>query len=196
MHMRYYFRHHDDNDCLHAMGRGRRGRFGGYDDNFDPRHGGRFGGGRMFGHGDLKLVLLALISEQPRHGYELIRIIEDMFDGTYAPSPGAVYPTLTLLEEMGRASVEAGDGGRKCYAITEDGRAFLEANREEVEAVMARLDRMAHRMSRMRAPMAVRRAMHDLRHALLMRHGEWTREEAERICRILKQAAADIANGR
>ena len=72
------------------------------------RGGGRLG--RVFGHGDLKLVLLALIAEQPRHGYQLIRTIEEMFGGAYSPSPGTVYPTLTLLEEMGYARVEAQEG--------------------------------------------------------------------------------------
>ena len=83
-----------------GMGRGR-GRGRGFGDNEGEGGwggmGGRFRGGRVFGHGDLKLILLALIAEQPRHGYELIRTIEEMFDGAYAPSPGAVYPTLTLL---------------------------------------------------------------------------------------------------
>ena len=58
--------------------------------------------GRMFGTGELRLALLALIAREPRHGYELIRAIEDMTGGSYAPSPGAVYPTLQMLEEEGK----------------------------------------------------------------------------------------------
>jgi len=177
--------------------RGHRGsgdRFDGDDFGFGGRHGRGPGAGRVFGHGDLKLVLLALIAEQPRHGYELIRTIEDMFDGTYAPSPGAVYPTLTLLEEMGHARVDD-DGGRKRYVITDDGRAFLDANREAVEAVMGRMQATAKAMSRRRAPMLLRRAMHDLRHALMERRGHWDAGEAERIRAILAQAAARIRDG-
>ncbi|GAA3911950.1 PadR family transcriptional regulator [Luteimonas lutimaris] len=181
---------------------GRRGhrdagdRFDGDDFGFGGRHGRGPGAGRVFGHGDLKLVLLSLIAEQPRHGYELIRTIEDMFEGTYAPSPGAVYPTLTLLEEMGHARVdEDGTSGRKRYVITDDGRAFLDANREAVEAVMARMETTARAMSRRRAPMLLRRAMHELRHALMERRGHWDAAEAERIRAILEQAAVRIRDG-
>ncbi len=84
---------------------GRRGRHGGFGqhgdfgDWGDMQGGARRGGGRLLGHGDLKLLLLALIEQQPRHGYELIRTIEEMFLGQYSPSPGAIYPTLTMLEE-------------------------------------------------------------------------------------------------
>jgi len=181
---------------------GRRGhrdsgeRFDGDDFGFGGRHGRGPGAGRVFGHGDLKLVLLALIEEQPRHGYELIRTIEDMFDGTYAPSPGAVYPTLTLLEEMGHARVDDdGASGRKRYVITDEGRAFLDGNREAVEAVMGRMEATAKSMARRRAPMLLRRAMHDLRHALMERRGHWDAAEAERIRAILEQAAARIRDG-
>lgn len=168
-------------------GRGGRGSWGG-------RHGGRFGG-RMFGHGDLKLVLLALISEQPRHGYELIRVIEEMFDGAYAPSPGAVYPTLTLLEDMGHASVAVGEGGKKQYTITDEGRAYLEENREAVDAVMARMQAAAKMASRMAAPMALREAMHTLRHALSAHPGPWSPAEAKRVLGIIKRAADEIVGG-
>lgn len=150
----------------------------------------------MFGHGDLKLLLLSLIEQQPRHGYELIRIIEDMFHGHYSPSPGAIYPTLTMLEEMGYAEVSNEQGGRKLYAITDAGRSYLEANREEVDAVLARTERSARMAARMSAPEAVSKAMHQLKHALLMRDVDWSKVEAQRVAAIIERAATEIAAGK
>ena len=155
----------------------------------------RGGGGRMFGHGDLKLLLLALIEQQPRHGYELIRLIEEMFHGHYSPSPGAIYPTLTMLEELGHAQVENEQGGRKLYAITDAGRAFLDENRAAVEAVMSRTEQSARMAAKMSMPMSIRNAMHALKHALLMRGTDWSKAETQRVASILEKAAADIAAG-
>lgn len=167
--------------------------FGGWD---EMRGGGRRGGGgRMFGHGDLKLLLLALIEQQPRHGYELIRIIEEMFHGHYSPSPGAIYPTLTMLEELGYARVEDTAGNRKLYAITDEGRTFLDDNRAEVEAVTSRTEQSARMVAKMSAPMSVRKAMHSLKYALLMRGTRWDKAEAQRVASILEKAARDIASG-
>ncbi|WP_208509398.1 PadR family transcriptional regulator, partial [Variovorax paradoxus] len=104
------------------------------------RHG--FGAGRVFGHGGLRFVLLQLIADKPSHGYELIKLIEERLGGSYAPSPGVVYPTLTLLEELGHLSVESGaeGGGRKRYTLTDSGREYLAANRETAESMMERLN--------------------------------------------------------
>jgi DNA-binding PadR family transcriptional regulator len=169
------------------------GFFGGWD---DMRGGGRRGGGgRLFGHGDLKLLLLALIEQQPRHGYEMMRIIEEMFHGHYSPSPGAIYPTLTMLEELGYAQVEETTGNRKLYAITDEGRAFLDENRAEVEAVTSRTEQSARMAAKMSAPMTVRKAMHTLKYALLMRGTRWDKTEAQRVATILENAARDIASG-
>jgi DNA-binding PadR family transcriptional regulator len=180
-----------DRHQRHA-GRGFGGRGGGdfFADFSEMRGGGRRGGGRrggsrMFGHGDLKLLLLALIEQQPRHGYELIRIIEDMFHGHYSPSPGAIYPTLTMLEELGYAEVTSEQGGRKLYAITAAGRTYLEENREAVDAVTARTEHSARMAAKAAAPMAVRKAMHALKH----------KAESQRIAEILDRAASDIASG-
>lgn len=156
------------------------------------RGGGRRGGGRMFGHGDLKLLLLALIEQQPRHGYELIRMIEEMFHGQYTPSPGAIYPTLAMLEDVGYAAVESEVGNRKLYAITGEGRAFLDQNRATVDAAAARTEHSARLAAKMAAPLRVRNAMHALKHAMLMRTG-WDKAEAERVAVILERAASDIA---
>ncbi len=119
---------------LHAIfGHGRHG-FGG-------RHGRSEGGGRrrMFDGGELRLVLLKLIGEQPRHGYDLIREIEDRSGGAYAPSPGLVYPTLTLLTDIGLTQEAKSDGTRKLFAITDAGTAHLLEKSAEVEAAMAKL---------------------------------------------------------
>ena len=169
------------------FGRGPRG----FEDGF--RAGGRHGRGRMFGAGDLRLVLLALIAEKPSHGYELIRAIEAKFGGDYAPSPGAVYPTLTLLEEQDLVRPEAEAGSKKVYAVTQEGKAYLQENEEAVRGVMSRMELSARSMPGARAD-AVREAMHTLRHALgMQRH--WSPEEAERIRGIIERAAREIVVG-
>jgi DNA-binding PadR family transcriptional regulator len=94
---------------------------------------------RMFESGELRLVLLKLVAEQPRHGYDLIRAIEELTGGRYAPSPGVVYPTLTMLEEMDFIEQAGGQAGRKPYQITDGGRAHLEENEEEAEELIRRL---------------------------------------------------------
>ena len=93
----------------------------------------------MFEQGDLRLVILQLLEEKPRHGYEIIKELEERSGGRYAPSPGTVYPTLTLLEEMGYATGTEQPGGKKVYAITDEGRKFLAENRTTVDDVFERL---------------------------------------------------------
>ncbi|HUA80495.1 MAG TPA: PadR family transcriptional regulator [Dyella sp.] len=189
----------DDEVYVFHGRRGRHGPFGGGDGfgEWDSMQGGgRRGGGRILGHGDLKLLLLALIEQQPRHGYELIRTIEEMFHGHYTPSPGAVYPTLTMLEELGHASVQSEEGGRKLYAITEQGREFLNANRAAVDAMTERTRHSARLIAKLSLPVGVRKAMHALKHAVLMRGADWNKAEAQRVAAILERAAAEIATGR
>ncbi|NNC73102.1 MAG: PadR family transcriptional regulator [Sphingomonadaceae bacterium] len=94
---------------------------------------------RMFDGGELRLVLLKLIEEEPRHGYDLIRAIEDMTAGEYAPSPGIIYPTLSFLEDGGLIKPVDSDDSRKTFKITKDGKAELKDKAEEVEALMNRL---------------------------------------------------------
>src|SRR3990170_8476576 len=110
--------------------RGRRGGWG-----RGPR-----GRKRMFGWGELKLVLLKLIADEPRHGYDLIRAIEELTGGDYAPSPGTIYPTLTMLADMGLIEEQAAEGSRKAFAATKEGKAHLKENAAEVEALFERLD--------------------------------------------------------
>ncbi|MEQ5787233.1 helix-turn-helix transcriptional regulator [Erythrobacter sp. NFXS35] len=108
--------------------------------------------GRMFGTGELRLALLALIAEDPRHGYELIKEIEDMTGGAYAPSPGAVYPTLQLLEDEGAIAPAEAEGAKKPFAATDKGRTELAERGDEVETLMKRLGRHAERAEKVRSP--------------------------------------------
>jgi len=103
--------------------------------------GGPFRGGRFFGHGDLKLVILSLLDERPRHGYDIIKAIEERSGGTYQPSAGTVYPTLTLLEEMGFARSTADEGGKRVYEITDAGREHLAAHQSTVDDIFSRVAR-------------------------------------------------------
>jgi DNA-binding PadR family transcriptional regulator len=119
----------------------------------------------MFESGELRLVLLKLIADEPRHGYDLIRAIEDMTGGEYAPSPGVVYPTLTLLQDMGLIEEAPGEGPRKSFQATDDGRAHLEERSEEVEGLFERLRDLAPEESHSAGP-AIGRAVKNLMTAL------------------------------
>jgi DNA-binding PadR family transcriptional regulator len=120
---------------------------------------------RIFDGGELRLVLLKLIADTPRHGYDLIRATEELTGGAYAPSPGIVYPTLTLLGEMGLIGAHAAEGARKLFAITPDGVAHLEERSAEVAALLARLAALGDLQQKTdSAP--IRRAMHNLRNVL------------------------------
>jgi DNA-binding PadR family transcriptional regulator len=129
------------------------------------RHGGGFGwgrrgmggdgdgdmmrAGRMLAQGDLRLIALALIAEQPRHGYEIIKVLEDKTEGWYSPSPGMVYPTLTYLEEAGYVSAQA-EGSKRLYTITQEGRDYLAENKAFVDAVLERLGAIGAKFARAR----------------------------------------------
>src|SRR6202035_3116767 len=105
--------------------------------------------GRMLAQGDLRLIALALIAEQPRHGYEIIKVLEEKTAGWYSPSPGIVYPTLTYLEEAGYVTAQT-EGTKKLYTITDEGRAYLDQNRDFVDAVLERLAAIGGKIARMR----------------------------------------------
>ena len=132
------------------------------------RRGGR--GGRFFESGDLRLVLLRLIAEKPRHGYELIKEIEERLGGSYSPSPGTIYPTLTLLEELGQIAPSATEGARKLYAVTPEGERVLAEGKAEVEALFARMEAMGGDRPA-GAGLQAMRAMHNLKLALRLRFG-------------------------
>lgn len=147
----------------------------------------------MFDQGDVRLVLMKLISEKPSHGYELIKAIEDRFGGAYAPSPGIVYPALTLLEEQGLIRVESTDGPRKLYAITPGGEATLDRNCGLVDAIFARISEIGARHGGGPAPQILR-AMENLRLALRLRlaQGPLNAEQVARIAALLDNAAKDV----
>jgi DNA-binding PadR family transcriptional regulator len=124
----------------------------------------------MFDGGELRLILLKLIEESPRHGYDLIREIEDRTGGAYAPSPGVVYPTLTMLDDMDLIAEQKAEGAKKLFAITEAGSAHLAEHEEQVAALFARLAHIASHRARTDAG-PIRRAMGNLRAVLQERMG-------------------------
>jgi DNA-binding PadR family transcriptional regulator len=153
---------------------------------------GRRSGGRIFGPGDLRLILLALIAQKPHYGYELIKAVEHKFGGTYSPSPGSVYPTLTLLEELGQARIISNEGGRRLFQITAEGREFLSDNKADLDGVTARMGFAVRTMSENSPPSAVFQAIHTLQAALLFHRGVWSEKEALRVCNIIEDAAEAI----
>jgi DNA-binding PadR family transcriptional regulator len=173
--------------------------------------GGRgFGMGRKLASGDLQLLILKLLDEKSRYGYEIIKELDERSKGFYVPSPGMVYPALTYLEELGHATVAA-DGARKLYSITESGKAHLTKNLAAADALFTQFGRVGERMDRVRRALdaeesgaepeadherrgsrELHRARRDLKLALL---DKWhsSREEQQRIATILARAAAEIA---
>src|SRR5258707_5109528 len=184
---------------LRAMrgGRGWQGNWGPFHFDFGDEgwSGGRRGrrARRMFESGELRLVLLKLIADEPRHGYDLIRAIEDMTGGEYAPSPGVIYPTLTLLQDMGLIEEAPGEGPRKAFQVTDEGRAHLAEREEEVEALFERLRDLAPREGSGAGP-AIGRAVKNLMTALRHRIGRdgLDDELLHEIAAILDEAAQRI----
>ena len=172
-----------------------RGEFGFGGHHRHGRHGWGGGGrmGRLFEQGDLRFIILTLIDEKPRHGYEIIKAIEDKLHGLYSPSPGVIYPTLTLLEEMGYATVAQAEGNKKLYAITEEGRAFLAGNQSIVNVVLEKIAEATRRFGG-GIPPQVLRAMENIKLALQMRlsKGNLSEEQVARITAIIDAAATDI----
>ena len=201
--MRFHYECGDHGkDWRRAAGRGGSFRFGpfDFDVDFDDR-GGRGGWGgrrgrerkRMFEGGELRLVLLKLIADGPRHGYELIKAVEDLTEGEYAPSPGVVYPTLTMLEDMGLIAEKKSQDSKKVYEATDEGRAHLEENSEEVEVLFERLEGHGHHRRRGQRP-EIGRAIGNLMTALRNRiaHQGWNEELLEEVVDILDEAAQRI----
>jgi len=168
-----------------------------------PHHGGGLfeergrgaGGGRgarMFEQGSLRLVILHLLQEKPRHGYEVIKAIEQLVGGDYSPSPGVIYPTLTLLEELAYAAVEAENGGKKLYRVTAEGLVFLEEHRAGLELVLKRME-LKKRASGSESP-ELRRAIQNFKLALHTRlgKGELDQQQLHAIIDIIDHAAVAI----
>jgi DNA-binding PadR family transcriptional regulator len=189
-----------------GAGRHRRGRFGGF--GFGGRYGGPDGMGgdemmrarRMLAQGDLRLLALALIAQAPRHGYEIIKLIEEKTGDWYSPSPGIVYPTLTYLEEAGYVTGSA-EGSKKLYTITDEGKTYLEANRDIIKVVLDRLSAIGERVNRWRRaargdretqlPPLLEAAVTHLRQTLAKRLESDADAEA-RLAEILARTAAEL----
>lgn len=171
-------------------------------------NGGSLTRGRKFGSEELQLMLLALLKEQASHGYELIKALETRSNGFYTPSPGMVYPALTYLEELDYATVEA-HGNRKRYHLAEPGRLYLDANRERIELLFAKLKHAARKMAWIKEALTDEAASEpggvgasgwlsefvEARRALKMalyRHSDASTDEQRRIAAILQRAASEI----
>ncbi|WP_336973352.1 PadR family transcriptional regulator [Sphingobium aromaticiconvertens] len=178
-----HFHHHHHGAMRHCREAMRHGMEDGFGHGRGGRHGrgegglfggGGFGGGRgggrrrLFSGDELKLVLLTLIAAEPRHGYDLIREIEGLSGGGYVPSPGVVYPTLTLMADMGLIAEQPGEGSRKLFAITDSGAAYLTEQVEQKDEAMARLAMLAKRAERTDGA-SIRRALHNLSIAIQQR---------------------------
>jgi DNA-binding PadR family transcriptional regulator len=171
------------------FGRRKKGFFGpghGWGYGFGPRR------GRVFEKGDLKYVILDLLNEKPSHGYEVIRALEGRFRGFYSPSPGSVYPTLQLLEDLGYVSATQQDG-KKVYQITDEGRKFLEENRRSVEDIWGRVGGGWDP--------EIAAELHEMKHELAglgrlfgreMHAGRLNREKLRRIREVIASAAREI----
>src|SRR5436190_7035238 len=193
MHRHYFFRPDDE-----RVRRGRRSwgdhmaRHAERMERGAERHARRGRGfGRFFGHGDLRVVILAMLEEQPRHGYELMKELEERTGGAYRPSPGVVYPTLALLEDEGLIRQSGGETGRKLFEITDAGKAELDRDRTEVEGLFARMEEAAQHAGPGRP--RIGRAMMNLGMALKNRLSRpMTPEELDRIVNMIDDTAAAI----
>ncbi len=152
--------------------------------------------GRLFAHGDLKLVVLDLLKARARHGYEVIKAIEELAGGDYTPSPGVVYPTLTLLEEIGYAMVTQDAAGKKQYGVTSEGEAYLENQREALTRIRSRI-KFAGSVADLRRTPELQRALQNFRLALQMRLSRGSLEAAQlrQIADAIDRAAIDIERG-
>jgi DNA-binding PadR family transcriptional regulator len=147
---------------------------------------------RIFDQGDLRLVILKLVSEAPRHGYEIIKAIEERVGGAYSPSPGVIYPTLTLLEELSYLTVETAEGGKKLYRITEEGTRMLEEKKTLVEAIFQRMEDLQDRFEGPGPRIA--RAMQNLGAAIRVRmtSGPLTAEQLDALTAAIDEAAGKV----
>jgi DNA-binding PadR family transcriptional regulator len=166
---------------------GRRGRGG----PFGRHRGGPFGGRgpRMFDSGALRLVVLGLIAEEPRHGYDIIKALEARFQGAYSPSPGAIYPMLQMLEEADLVGSTT-NGNKRLYTITATGQTYLAEHQAELDRINAQLDEASGDIRQS----AIGEEIHALRHALFskLRSGSLTAEQADEVKRILQTARAAL----
>jgi DNA-binding PadR family transcriptional regulator len=181
---------HGRGECRH---RGRHGWWGDRGERGEGFERGFGGGGRFFDNGHLRLVILQLIADKPSYGYELMKAIEERLSGGYAPSPGVVYPTLTLLEEEGFATVTSAEGNKKLYAATDQGKEYLKANRVILKAIFGRMQEAGKAFGRGRSPQ-IKRAIMNLKLALKMRmeQGDLSTDQVSKIAEAIDAAARAI----
>jgi len=148
---------------------------------------------RMFRRGELKLILLHLVAEEPSHGYDLIKKIEELTSGHYAPSPGIVYPALTLMTEMDLVDEETGKDGKKVYSITKDGKAKLKDEEKHIAEVLERLEGVAQ-MDKAADGASIRRAVHNLKSTIRIRLAEEEKDSDKilDVAAIIDEAAGKI----
>jgi DNA-binding PadR family transcriptional regulator len=148
---------------------------------------------RHFDNGELRLVILQLIADKPSYGYEIIKAIEERLSGGYAPSPGVVYPTLTLLEEEGYATVSSTEGNKKLYAATESGVEYLKDNKAAIKAIFGRMEQAGKVFGRGRSPQ-IMRAIMNLKYALGLRteRGNLSAEQIRKVAEAIDAAARVI----
>ncbi|WP_300301507.1 PadR family transcriptional regulator [Ferrovibrio sp.] len=199
-------REHAGHACMHRRGHrgGFRGKFAAFFED-DGLGGHGFRASRMVSAADLQLLILALLEQKPRHGYEIIKALEEHSSGFYAPSPGVIYPALTYLEEIGHASVTA-EGAKKLYSLTETGIAYLAGHRAQADAMLGQLARIGEKVARARqffrggedaadddadASASMRAARRNLKLALLDKQ-DASPEEQRRIIDILVRTAKEI----
>lgn len=181
-----------------AMMAAQKGGFGGWDgddwsESFGRGRRGRSRRSRMFGSGELRLALLSLIAEETRHGYELIKAVEELTDGAYAPSPGAVYPTLNLMVDEGVIQEAESDGARKNFAVTKEGQSELDERADEVEALLAKLASRGEHRAKNSSP-DLFRAMGNLANVLRnkARRGGLGKEGVDEIVDLIDELAKRI----
>lgn len=203
---------HEERMAWHFAGRGGGGPGAGWGRGGRGRGG--FGGnafrvGKMLADGDLRIIVLALLADGPRHGYDIIKALEEKSSGIYVPSPGVVYPTLTYLEEVGYVSATS-EGNKRVYAITNAGRAHLEENRDLADMVLDGIEKFGRKMAQARTWWdsqrkagggrdrdipgvleEVNEARRELK-AAIAEKVEASEGEQKRMAKILRDAAADI----
>ena len=160
---------------------------------FGRRGFGRGGRERLFDAGDIKLVILKLLSEQPSYGYQLMKTMEQRLEGGYTPSAGAIYPTLTMLEEEGLISASNSEGNKKVYSVTQQGIEFLEAHKQRIGELFMRLEEAGEEFKRGRSP-EMMKAFMNLRGAIWARlaRGNATAEQIQKLSEIVHRAAKEI----
>ena len=179
-----------DSEC-HA---GRRGEH--HRGHHGETHHGRGGGRRprFFGHGELRLVILDILTRNASHGYELIKEIETLTQGNYTPSPGVIYPTLDLLQDQQLIIIHEEDGGRKKIAITSQGQAWLAENSEHLQHIQARIKARSVGYQLRKDPQ-MKRALENFKAVLDLKvnQSEISAAQLKQIIGIIDRAALDIS---